>query len=404
MVVSTPGRPDEAYQGLRYHLSPARVAAQRLAPGSALALGLGALRLETLAPPQLPADGAWVALEPVWSGICGSDLGIITGRSSPYLAPLTQFPAVLGHEVVARRLDTGQAVVVDPSLGCRARGLTLCRACAAHADDGCERRADVGLGPGLLLGFHGQLPGGWATRMWAPAAQLIPVPDRLPLRRAVLSEPLAIVLAGLARLRWQGVERVLVLGAGTLGLLTTWALAGLGLPEVVVQVRHRHQGTMARALGAHRLVGGGPRERAVLAGYPLAPPMWGAPALHPWGSDVVVDTVGSPQTMGEALALCRPGGQVLVLGALARPSSDFSPLWTRNLTVVGTYGYHADGVNHLPVAVGRLADAPALDALVTHAYGLDEYRTALRSLPHHRGGAIKLVFAIAAEGEAASAR
>ncbi len=398
--MSTSVRSDGSYQGLRYHLNPARIAAQRLAPGSAMALGLGALRLEALPPPQLPPDGDWVALEPVWSGICGSDIGIVTGRSSPYLAPLTQFPAVLGHEVVARRLDTHEAVVVDPSLGCRARGLPLCRACAAHADDGCERRADVGLGPGLLLGFHGQLPGGWATRMWAPAAQLIPVPDRLPLRRAVLTEPLAIVLAGLARLRWQDVQTVLVLGAGTVGLLTTWALSSMNLVEVVVQVRHRHQGNMARALGAHRLVGGGVRERAVLAGQPLAPPMWGAPALHPWGSDVVVDTVGTPETMGEALALCRPGGQVLVLGALARPSADFSPLWTRNLTVVGTYGYHVGGVNHLPVAVARLADAPALDALVTHAYRLEQYRTAFRTLVHHRGGSIKLAFAIAAETEA----
>ncbi len=403
-MVVRPDGSDESYQGLRYHLNPARVAAQRLAPGSALALGLGAMRLEALPPPHLPSDGDWVALEPVWSGICGSDLGIITGRSSPYLAPLTQFPAVLGHEVVARRLDTRAAVVVDPSLGCRARGLPLCRACAAHADDGCERRADQGLGPGLLLGFHGQLPGGWATRLWAPAAQLIPVPDRLPLRRAVLAEPLAIVLAGLARLRWEKVESVLVLGAGTLGLLATWALAGFDEAEVVVQVRHRHQGSMARVLGAHRLVGGGVRERAVLAGHPLAPPMWGAPALHPWGSDVVVDTVGSPQTMAEALALCRPGGQVLVLGALARPPADVSPLWTRNLTVVGTYGYYAGGVNQLPVAVTRLADAPVLDALVTHAYPLDEYRTALRSLPHHRDGAIKVAFAVAPDAQAPPAR
>ncbi len=399
LVMVTASSP-QPYQGVRYHLQPARVAAQRLWPARAQALGLGALKLESLAPPLLPAGGNWVELLPVWSGICGSDVGIITGTASAYLAPVTAFPAVLGHEIAARRADTQEAVVVDPSLGCHARGLPPCRACEAGVFDGCERHADAALGRGLLLGYHGRLPGGWATRMWAPAAQLHSIPAALPLRRAVLAEPLAIVLAGLARAEASLGGTVLVLGAGTLGLLATWALASGGAREVIVQARHPHQGDLALLVGAHRVVHGSHEERAAMAGAPLGRPLLGAPPLHPWGVDAVVDTVGSRHTLAEALAITRPGGSVLVLGAASRPPADLAPVWTRSLRVLGTYGYHAAGQNHLPAAIRGLAAAPVLDALITHAHPLEQYREALPTPALHRAGAIKSVFAIAPEARA----
>lgn len=388
------------YEGVRFHLGLARVAAQRLLPRAAYPLGLGATKLETLPEPSLPplgGGGAWVALEPVYSGICGSDIGIITGQSSPYLAPLTSFPTVLGHEVVARRLDTGQAVVVDPALGCRARGLPLCRACAANADDGCERRADAHLGPGLMLGVHAQLPGAWSTRMWAAASQLYPVPESLPLVRAVLAEPLAIVLTGLDRVDWEQVDTAVVLGAGTLGLLATWAVAHRYHVSATVQVRHAHQEAAARALGATSVMRDTPLAQERVSGAPLGRPMWGAPAMHPWGPDLVIDTVGSTHTLTTALAITRPDGQILVLGSAQRPPADLTPLWTRNLRVLGTYGYHSAGVNHFPVALNHLRSAPELDLMITHRWPLAEYRAALLSTRHHRGGAIKSVFAIATE-------
>lgn len=385
------------YKAVRFHLGLGRVAAQRLMPRFAHSLGVGALKLETLSDPPLPpvaAGGDWLALEPIYSGICGSDIGIITGQSSAYLAPLTSFPTVLGHEVVARRRDTGQAVVVDPALGCRARGLPLCRACAADADDGCERRADGHLGPGLMLGVHAQLPGAWSTRMWAAPSQLHPVPPSVPLVRAVLAEPLAIVLTGLDRVNWERVDNAVILGAGTLGLLATWAVAHRYHVSTAVQVRHAHQEAAARALGATSVMHDTAEAHERVSGAPLGRPMWGAPALYPWGPDLVIDTVGSAHTLAAALAITRPGGQILVLGSAHEPPSDLTPLWTRNLTVLGTYGYHSAGVNHFPAALTHLAAAPELDLMITHRWPLEEYRAALASTRHHQGGAIKSIFAI----------
>lgn len=386
------------YQGLRYHLQLPRVAMQRARAGWGKRLAVGSLRWETLPDPDLKVAAPWLALEPRMSGICGSDLGVLTGRASPYLAPLTSFPAVLGHEVVAEVQGSagpwprGTRVVVDPTLGCRARGLPLCSACAEGRDDGCERRADSNLGPGLLLGFHSELPGGWSTRMWAPQAQLYPLPDALPTRRAVLTEPLAIVAAGLAAMDFARVRRVLVLGAGTLGLLATWWLSETHSVETTVLARYPHQAALARQLGAARLLADDGAGRADLAGAPLGRPLFGAPPYHPGGVDLTVDTVGSASTFKTALELTRPDGQILVLGALQSPARDLTPVWARRLTIRGSYGYRHRGASVFPHVLSLLPHAPVLDALVTRTWPLDRYPDAIASVLDHRGGTVKAAF------------
>jgi threonine dehydrogenase-like Zn-dependent dehydrogenase len=383
------------YQGVRYHLSLSRVAAQRAHPRLARRLATASLRWETLADPDLP-QGTWIPLDMLMAGICGSDLALLLGRASPYLAPLTSFPAVLGHEIVgsvhasAAPWPRGTRVVVDPTLGCRARGLPLCRACQAGRDDGCERRADGQLGPGLLLGFHSRLPGGWATRLWAPLPQVHPVPDDVPTRRAVLAEPLAIVAAGLAPTA--PARSILVLGAGTLGLLATWWLAEAGAGDITVSARYPHQQALARQLGATRVVAGAQLETVPGAGSALGRPLFGAPAYIAGGFDLVVDAVGSAETLQTALAWTRAEGEVVVLGALQRPALDMTPLWARKLTLRGSYGYRHQGVSVFPAVLERLREGRLLDALVTDTWPLHAYPQAVGRALAHRSGSVKVAF------------
>ncbi|HMC79873.1 MAG TPA: alcohol dehydrogenase catalytic domain-containing protein, partial [Acidimicrobiia bacterium] len=94
-----------------------------------LAGALSPLRHVDRRDPQPPGDG-WARLAPRMSGICGSDLNTLAGRSSLYFSALVSMPFVLGHEVVADLLDdvgdlrTGQRVVIDPVLSCAPRGVT----------------------------------------------------------------------------------------------------------------------------------------------------------------------------------------------------------------------------------------------------------------------------------------
>jgi len=86
---------------LLFERSLPRFAAARVVSsfGSGRAAGIGPLRLVEQDAPEVPAEG-WVRVDPVLSGICGSDLATLDGRSSRYFEDIVSFPFVPGHEVV----------------------------------------------------------------------------------------------------------------------------------------------------------------------------------------------------------------------------------------------------------------------------------------------------------------
>lgn len=247
----------------------------------------------------------------------------------------------------------------------------------------------------MLLGYHHMLPGGWSTRMWAPAAQLYPVPETMPDRRAVLAEPTAVVLHGLDQVRWDTVERALVLGAGPIGLLTVWAI-GETHPAVHLHAaaRYPRQGRLAALLGTEEVTDGDPERWEPTVLGMSTPGMWGGGTWHSAGFDLVVDTVGSELTVGQSLRWARPGGQVLLIGGAGTGRLDLAPLWSRNLTWIGTYGYAYRGRPAFPVALELLAATRRpVEAIIGDVAPLDDYRHALPRFWRRRHEAIKLVLA-----------
>ncbi len=402
-------KPPDTYQGLEFHLNPLRMAYQKLLPATALAVASTSLRLRNRSNPRLIQEPNWIAIKPILSGICGSDLSILRARSSPYLAPLVSFPAVLGHEVVGE-VDTenapwprGTRVVIDPSIPCQARALTPCPACERGEPDECSNRHHPELGAGMLLGYHRDLPGGWSTRMWAPVTQVHPIPVAMKTRRAVLAEPSSIVWQALSRLKLGDANpTVLIVGAGTVGLLTLW-LFKIKYPAATVAIRARYplQALLATPFGADvvyhdrddRAFVTSPRLNAV-AGEPL-PTQWGGWPFRPKGFDIVVDTVGSSVSFYQAATLVRPGGQILLLGGAGPMHVDLTPIWSRRVTLIGSFGYgHSSSIpacTTFDTVVNLLHDtARPVEQLVTHIVPLDHYREALQILD--RGDAIKVAF------------
>jgi threonine dehydrogenase-like Zn-dependent dehydrogenase len=174
-------------------------------------------RAEPLCQTALPGS-EWIRVRPRLAGVCGTDLGLLTGHASSILSPFASFPAVLGHEVVGVVEESGQRVVIDPVISCQMRGLEPCRWCAAGAARFCERAADGNLSPGLLVGYCADLPGGWSTGMIAHRSQLHAVPEELSDEAAVLVEPFSVALHAVLAAPPQPGEQVLVIGAGTVGL------------------------------------------------------------------------------------------------------------------------------------------------------------------------------------------
>lgn len=318
-------------------------------------------------------------VRPLLSGICGSDLATVTGSSSLYLSPLVSLPFTLGHEVVGELLDdapglpAGTRVTLDPVLSCAARGLEPCAACVSGGSNRCAHVTLGHVSPGLQTGFCRDTGGGWSGGLVAHATQLHAVPDGLPDERAVLAEPLACAVHAVRRAAVEPGAAVLVVGAGSVGLLVLHALRALTpAGRVTVVAKHPRQAQLARDLGADEVVAPAAATTAVRrssAAVRLQPER--GEDLLLGGVDVAIECTGSGAALGQALRTTRAGGRVVLAGM--PPATDLTPAWFRELEVVGSYAACTD--DHR-TALELLPD-PRLSGLRTSWHPLSGYRAAL---------------------------
>ncbi|HWH30196.1 MAG TPA: zinc-binding dehydrogenase, partial [Mycobacteriales bacterium] len=354
------------------------------------------LRLTRSPAPRVPGP-RWGRIRPRLSGICGSDLATVGGTSSFYFSPLVSMPFTPGHEVVGDLLDdvddlsAGTRVVVDPLLTCVPRGLDPCASCSIGHTSRCDRITVGHLSPGLQTGFCKDTGGGWSDGLVAHRAQLHPVPDDLPDERAVLVEPLACAVHTAERLAPADGDDVLVVGAGAVGLFTVLALrACTAAGRVTVVAKHAQQAVLARRFGATDVVSPSEALGAVRRSTRAlrAQPEQGAPYLL-GGVDCAVECAGSRAGVDTALRSVRAGGRV-VLSGMPPSGVDLSPVWFRELTVLGSYA--GGGRQAFERAMELAATAP-LDEVRQSAYPLERWREALdhaadagRAPAGHRAG------------------
>jgi len=367
-----------------------------------LLTGLAApLRLVTLDPPKVDRPG-WARLKVRLSGICGSDLGMLSGKTSLYFSAVVSLPFVPGHEVVAELLDdcddlpAGTRVVLDPVLTCAARGIDACDACAQGATNRCSRITVGDVSPGLQTGFCHDTGGGWSQQLVAHRSQLHVVPEGLSDEQALLIEPVACAVHTALRAGVRPGDRVLVSGAGAVGLFATLALRQLTeAGEILVVAKHAHQRELALELGATEVVA--PKEtlrrvRRATGAFQLEPE-YSAPYLL-GGVDVAVDAVGSKQSLETCLHATRAGGRVVLSGMPA--AADLSAAWFRELDVVGTYASSrgdADGGAFAKATELVATDPVARLAKAVAVYPLHRWREALDHA-HSTGrlGTVKVAF------------
>jgi threonine dehydrogenase-like Zn-dependent dehydrogenase len=299
-------------QALVYEDEPLRFGAARVASSLRAGAGgsVGPLAHHTDAEkPELPGPD-WVRIQPRLSGICGSDLAAVDGRSSRWFEPVISLPFVPGHEVVADHED--RRVVVEPVLGCVARGISPpCDACARGDLGNCERLAHGDLEPGLQTGFCHSTGGGWSTSMVAHPSQLHEVPPEMDDRAAVMVEPTACAVHGALAAGVSPGDAVAVIGAGTMGLAAVAALARWSPPaSLVVGAKHPHQQALAVELaGAVPATAVAPGELLRAARRVTGSMLLGTGGHQrvTGGVDVTVDCVGSAESLRAALAVTRCG-------------------------------------------------------------------------------------------------
>ncbi|HVU74046.1 MAG TPA: zinc-binding dehydrogenase [Mycobacteriales bacterium] len=355
-----------------YRSVPRYVATRVLTQRTPLAQGLAPVRYVDRREPSLPGDG-WVRVKPLLSGICGSDLATVSGSSSFYFSPLVSMPFTPGHEVLGE-LEDGTRVVLDPVLGCAARGLDPCASCAAGATSRCDRVTLGHVSPGLQTGFCADTGGGWSGGLVAHTSQLHVVPGDLPDERAVLAEPLACAVHVARRSGIEKDQSVLVVGAGAVGLLTLLTVRALTpAGRITAVAKHPKQTALARELGADEVVGPSAVVRGIRRSTRavVVSPERGRDYLL-GGVDVSIECSGSSTGLDTAVRTTRAGGRV-VLAGLPTSGVDLTPVWYRELEVVGAYATHA---GDFATALELLSDE-RLSGLTTSFHPLTRWREAI---------------------------
>jgi threonine dehydrogenase-like Zn-dependent dehydrogenase len=351
-----------------------------------------------------PRGEGWVRVRPRLAGICGSDLATISGQASFYFSPLVSMPFIPGHEVVGELYDeldampAGTRVVLEPVLSCAARGLEACGACAAGMTSRCDRITVGHVAPGLQTGYCSDTGGGWGGMFVAHRSQLHPVPDRLTDRRAVLVEPLACAIHAVLRARPEPGASVLVVGAGTVGILTLLALREFtSAGRVLMVAKHAGQRELAGRFGATEVIDPSdaiPTLRRSTRAFRLSPERGSSYLLG--GVDVAIDCVGSKSSLDLALRTTRAGGRV-VLAGMPAAGADLAPVWFRELEITGAYATGTELTEEGPrstfdLAMDLAAEAP-LDGVVGAVYSLPRWREALdHAFASGRLGTLKVAF------------
>ncbi|MFL6057187.1 MAG: zinc-binding dehydrogenase [Actinoallomurus sp.] len=286
------------------------------------------------------------------AGICGSDRELYEGgRPDPYCT----FPIVPGHEWSGTIEETGPGV--DPALAGRPTvgegfvSCQVCERCRAGDTNLCEAGYDE-------IGFT--RPGAFADHLIVPARLLHPLPAGTDLRAAVLLEPAAVAAAAVLRAAPLPGDRVGVVGAGTLGLLTIQLLAACSPAELVVSDPRAGREPVARAGGA--------------TAY-FHPDQLGELDL-----DVVVETAGARDSSAAAARQVRRGGRLVLTGIPGVVPEMLSPsmIVGRQLTVTSVFGASSAAWAHAVRAF--TTGLFALGPLVTHELPLEDYPDAVALL------------------------
>jgi (R,R)-butanediol dehydrogenase / meso-butanediol dehydrogenase / diacetyl reductase len=337
--------------------------------GPARAVQVAADRsLVTVVGPVEPPRAGQVLVDVAYCGICGSDLHF---RDVPDLFPAGTVP---GHEISGRIATLGPDVD-GWSVGDRVCVLPFgqcgeCELCRSGNEQVCPHAVanGVGLGTGRA--------GGYAERLVVDERMLFALPDEVEDRAAALVEPLAVAVRAVAKADVSRGEPVVVLGAGTIGLLTGLVLRLHGFERLCMVSRSPARAARARALGLTTIA----LDDAV---RDVTAALGGAPAC-------VFECAGTPSAARLAIELVPPLGRVIVVGISLEPLDLAAPpLVIKEVELRGSLTYRRADFQR---AIELLAESliPA-DELITGVVALDDAEATFRALTTRGNDHVKVL-------------
>ncbi|MFF2296346.1 NAD(P)-dependent alcohol dehydrogenase [Arthrobacter sp. NPDC058127] len=319
-----------------------------LATEAAVLHGAGDLRIEEKPLKTLGPNDVLVEMRS--GGICGSDMHYFAdGRNG---TNVLHQPTALGHEgagVViacgeAAGIAAGTAVVIEPALPCRD-----CPTCLSGRYNVCPTGTCFGSPP---------TDGVFARHVVVPEAALHELPANIPAEIGAAIEPLAVAVWAVERAQVQAGHRVLITGAGPIGLLVAQVAASRGASEIIVTDVNDDRLAVAARFGATRTIN------------------TSVTALDLKDMDRLIECSGNTRALADGIYTLAPAARATVVGQ-ARPTVDGIPLGFLQrfeIDLVTAFRY----ANAFPTAI-QLASSGVVDlrSIITATYPLANAAAAL---------------------------
>jgi 2-desacetyl-2-hydroxyethyl bacteriochlorophyllide A dehydrogenase len=355
--------------------------------------------------PEIP-NSRWIKVRNRACGLCGTDIHLIFMELDPKIFPAAT-PGIarkyLGHELIGEVIEVGgevsdlergdrvclridwpscyQMEIDPPCPQCRKGEYMLCQNLGARK----LPLADVG--------------GGFSPYMVMHRTQPFKIPSDLTDDEGLLLEPLACAVHAVRKRPPGKNDRVLVVGCGTIGLLTiAVARAMQGDAEISALARYPFQAEMAKKLGADEVIIGEKntyRKIADLTGAKYFEGYFGNRIIL-GGFDVIYDAIGNDGSINDSLRWAKSGGSVVILGVNFKPGRiDYSPIWHQELSLTGIncHAIEEDDRSSFEIAAQLISEKRiSVDGIITHRFPMGSYREAIKTfLSKGKNGAIKIV-------------
>ena len=387
-----------------------RVRAKVLRQSASHALSLGPAEV----PEPALAASQWVKVRTIMSGISGMDEALILSHDPSPFGAFLSFPFVPGNENLGivtevgeevHGIEPGERVVVDPLLSCRPRQVQPpCPACSRGEPSSCRNFSKGVVGPGIMIGACSDTSGGWADSFIAHRSQVRQLPQAMNSDQGVLIPEFARALRGILQHPPAAGDRVIVMGAGSLGLLTAEALQMLGCRvNLLIVGDHPFELEIARNLSDAEVIladtpGTAYEGVAAFVKGTVRYPEVGRITLE-GGADLVYETTGLRDRIEDALRFTGEGKKLVLMGINQPAGFDMTPLWFKSVRICGTLfsgrdSYKGEMRETFDIAMELAAEhGLPVSQLVTHRFKLDEYESAFAALADRsRTKALKVIF------------
>ena len=324
-----------------------------------------------------PKPGPYDVLARVkYTGICGTDLAIISGQTSFVRDGLIKYPVRIGHEWSGIVEEVGKDVVDfapgDRVVGDNAVPCGRCRNCLSGNSHLCANLRSVGT--------VNTWDGAFAEYMVMPAHLTYRLPESVDLKEAALIEPTVVSFVGLLRAEVRIGSHILIIGTGPIGCAAVTLAHAMGATQIIVCGRKDPKLSVCSSLGADTVINV-TRDNLVAAVKE---------ATGGEGVDSVIETSGAISVLNDALEVSRVGSRLSLVGFFERDLDGFhiDKVVLSQISVVGSTVF--PGV--FPRVIELLAlKKISLRPLITGVFPFGRMADAVRSAQENKDSRIKVL-------------